>query len=280
MPRRKIRSSRRTSTRRRSRRDHGESNFRSYLAIAACFVIVGVLGYAVSTLWEKGRINEITLCHLGGARNITMILLDLTDPLTGTQSARLDTIIQDEVHRSSTDTMISFGVVSEDPDNWGARFAKCKPATGEDANSLYENPRLIQERYDREFMKPMLGELANAVSGEAENRSPIMEGLQSLISETPDFTRAKGERKILIVSDMLQHSDILSFYRGQGWDYFSESGGAQRLAGNLNAVSVEILLIPRSGSNLPNRTEVDDFWSRYFDRQGSRVPIVRSLGDI
>jgi len=209
-----------------------------------------------------------------------MILLDLTDPLTGTQSARLDTIIQDEVHRSSTDTMISFGVVSEDPDNWGARFAKCKPATGEDANSLYENPRLIQERYDREFMKPMLGELANAVSGEAENRSPIMEGLQSLISETPDFTRAKGERKILIVSDMLQHSDILSFYRGQGWDYFSESGGAQRLAGNLNAVSVEILLIPRSGSNLPNRTEVDDFWSRYFDRQGSRVPIVRSLGDI
>jgi len=239
-----------------------------------------VIGYVAITLTEKSRLDEVTLCHLGGARSITMILLDLTDPLTGTQQARLETLLLDEVRRSGIDTMISFGVVSEDADNWGARFAKCKPATGEDANALYENPRLIEERYNNEFLLPMLNELANAVSGEPESRSPIMESLQSLISETPDFTRAEGERKIVIVSDMLQHSDVLSFYRGQGWDYFSDSGGARRLARNLGAVSIEIIRIPRAGSNLPDRAEVEDFWSRYFDRQGSRVPTVRDLGDI
>jgi len=251
-----------------------------HFVIAICVLASGGIVYFALTLTERGRIDEITLCHPDGARNITMILLDLTDPLTPTQKTRLDAILRDEVRLSRTDTMISFGVVSETPDNWGARFAKCKPATGESANALYENPRLIQERYDREFMRPMFGELANAVSGDVEHRSPIMEGLQSLISETPDFTRAKGERKIVIVSDMLQHSDILSFYRGQSWDYFSESGGAQRLAGNLSAVTVEILRIPRSGANLPDLTVIEDFWRRYFNRQGSRTPTVRNLGDI
>jgi hypothetical protein len=243
-------------------------------------VVVGGIGYAAFTLVGKNRIDEATLCHEGGARNITAILLDLTDPLTKTQQARLETMLRDEVGRSSTDTMISFGVVSEFPEKWGVRFAKCKPNTGEDANALYENPRQIADRYENEFTRPLRDELAAAITGQPENQSPIMEALQSLISQTPYFTQAKGQRKIIIASDMLQHSDTLSFYRGQSWDYFSKSKGAQRLAGNLNGVSVLILQIPRVGPRIPHKEIVEGFWTRYFDRQGSRAPTVQILGDL
>jgi hypothetical protein len=242
-------------------------------------LIAGIIAGSQSIL-SKGKINDATLCHSSGAVNVTSILLDLTDPLNETQQSRLKTIIQNEVASSSVDTMIALGVVSEDPQSWGARFAKCKPATGDQANSLYENPTLIADRYQREFLSPISDKIAATLEGEVENQSPIMEALQSLIASTPDFTKIRGQRKIIVVSDMLQHSETLSFYRGQGWDYFSEQGGELRLASNLLNVTVEIIRIPRSGRNTPAQNLVEGFWTRYFDRQGSRLPSVSSLGDL
>lgn len=57
-------------------------------------------------------------------------------------------------------------------------------------------------------------------------------------------------------------------------------GGEARLATNLNGVEVSILRIPRVGSNLPHQELVEEFWVKYFDRQGSQLPTVRSLGDL
>lgn len=268
------------STTRGSRKNRGSSNLGWYLAIIVCTALVIGVGIISQSLISKGKIVQETLCHSGGALNVTAILLDLTDPLNTTQQARLKTIMVNEIAASTTDTMMSLGVVSEDPASWGARFAKCKPATGEDANALYENPTIISERYAREFTDPIQVTLQSMLTGEAENQSPIMEALQSLISQTPDFTSAKGQRKIIIVSDMLQHSDNLSFYEKQGWDHFVGQNGDQRLAGNLAGVTVEILRIPRSGSNTPTNDITEGFWTRYFDKQGSRPPSVSSLGDL
>ena len=281
MARRKSSNRKNTLRRRRgygARR--GASNIGWYVAIGVCvLVIVGVF-VGSQTLISKNKINDATLCHFDGPVNVTAILLDLTDPLNNTQQARLKTNIENEIASSSTDTMISLGVVSEEPQRWGSLFAKCKPATGEQANALYENPSQIRDRYQREFLIPIRATIDATLVGKAENQSPIMEALQSLVASTPDFTRARGQRKLIIVSDMLQHSDTISFYRGQGWEYFSGRDGESRLATSLSNVSVEIMRIPRSGNNTPPRELVGNFWTRYFDRQGSRPPSVSSLGDL
>lgn len=277
MARRRSKPTRRTSSRRNRR---GNNNTGWYIAIAVCLGLVVGVGVLANNLISKSTIDEATLCHTGGALNVTAVLLDLTDPLSVTQQARLKTIISNEIASSSIDTMIALGVVSENSSNWGARFAKCKPASGEDANALYENPTIIAERYAREFTDPISQTLNSMLTGDSENQSPIMEALQSLISETPDFTRAHGQRKIIIVSDMLQHSNNLSFYRGQGWEYFVKENGEQRLAGNLSNVTVEILRISRSGGSIPSKEITEGFWTRYFDKQGSRPPSVSSLGDL
>jgi len=232
------------------------------------------------SLSSSKKIDQETLCRVGGPVDVTTVLLDLTDPLSRTQQVRLRTIIDNEITSSGTDTMIALGVVSEFPDRWGALFAKCKPETGEEANSLYENPTLIKDKYEREFLTPISAKIDATLTGEIENQSPIMEALQSLIANTPHFTEVRGQRKIIIVSDMLQHSDNLSFYHGQGWDYFTSRVGERRLAANLSNVAVEIIRIPRAGSRLPSDELVEGFWTRYFDRQGSRPPVVRPLGDL
>ncbi len=280
MARRKTSTVRRRPHRRGGRSRRGSSNSVWYLVIGACVLVIGgALGVAQIMLSGSG-IDERTLCRSSGPVNVTSILLDLTDPLGRTQQDRLRTIIENEIAASNTDTMIALGVVSEFPNNWGAKYAKCKPETGADANPIYENPTQIADRYNREFLTPIKQLIDETLTSAAENKSPIMEALQSLIAETPDFTTAPGLKKIIIVSDMLQHSDELSFYSSQGWDYFVSRNGERRLARSMSHVNVEILRIPRSGGNTPSPALVDDFWTRYFDLQGSRAPRVSSLGDL
>lgn len=263
----------------RSRRGAGGSGV-WYFAILICLLLVIGIGVGSQMLLTKGQIDEATLCHDGGAKNVTIMLLDLTDPLGATQQARLQTILSDEIDRSSVDTMFALGVVSEDAARWGSAFAKCKPATGEAANGLYENPALIAQRYSKEFLIPVEATLKEMMTATEENQSPIMEALQALVAETPDFTRVTGDKKLIIVSDMLQHSKTLSFYRGQDWEFFAADGGPKRLARSLRGVDVEILRIPRAGSRALNDQLVDGFWARYFDIQGTRTISASSLGDL
>lgn len=281
MARKRSSGKRRRPASRRGRRSHGTANSLLWWGVVGlCVVIiVGVLAGS-QMLLSSNKIDADTLCHEGGPVDVTTILLDLTDPLSPTQQVRLRTIVDNEIAASGTDTMIALGVVSEFPDRWGAMFAKCKPETGEQANTLYENPRLIETQYEEEFLNPVKEEIESTLSGESESQSPIMEALQSLIVNTPNFSSVPGKRKIIIVSDMLQHSDNLSFYRGQDWEYFASHNGEGRLAGNLSDAVVKIIRIPRVGGNTPPNKLVEGFWTRYFDRQGSRPPHVGSLGDL
>lgn len=281
MARRRNIAKRRRVPRRSGRRSRqAASGLLWWGVVGLCILIILAVFVSSQTLLSSKKIDHKTLCHAGGPVGVTTILLDLTDPLSSTQQARLRTIISNEIDASDMDTMIALGIVSEFPKRWGALFAKCKPSTGEEANALYENPTLITAQYQREFLEPINEKIESTLSSKVENQSPIMEALQALIANTPDFSSAKGQRKIIIVSDMLQHSDNLSFYRQQGWEYFASRSGEGRLAGNLSNVVIEIIRIPRAGENTPSKDIVEGFWTRYFDRQGSRPPSVSSLGDL
>lgn len=250
------------------------------ISIVVCaMLIIGAL-FGAQVMIAKSEINEETLCHTDADLDVAIVLLDLTDPLNAIQQSNLASILDREIDQASIDTLFSIGVVSANPANWGAKFTKCKPETGAQANAFYQNPRQIAERYKAEFQHPLAATLSDMLNAAEEVQSPIMEALQALISDTPEFVNRRGQRRIIIVSDMLQHSETLSFYMGQGWEYLSTTGGVERLAGNLTDVSVTIVRIPRIGPRVPSRAQSDDFWVRYFDRQGSDIPTVRSLGDL
>lgn len=242
-------------------------------------VVIG--GFAASDYLAKTTaINDDTLCPTGGAQAAVVILLDLTDPVSSAQINRLRAILGAELARAEAGTMISVGVVSEFSENWGSRFARCKPQQKNNANPLFQNPRLIGERYNDEFIVPFDQTLASLLNAKREDSSPIMEGLQALVAETPEFYAVTEGRKLILVSDLLQNSETLSFYRDQFWDVFSEAGGIRRLSGNLKGVDVMLLRVPRKHP-LDGDERVDQFWLRYFDFQGANGSLdVRILGDL
>ncbi|WP_420857874.1 hypothetical protein [Marivivens marinus] len=280
MSRSAIRRARRGAGRgkRRSRRNGSDLKWFALIAVLASIVVGGFL--ASDYYMRELAVDDETLCPVDGPEHATLVLLDLTDPISAAQSSRLRTILGGEIARAPAGTMFSVGVVSEDPTNWGARFARCKPQQEENANPLIQNPRMIGERYNDEFIVPFDQAIGTLLTVEAENSSPIMESLQALVADSPSIETVPGRRKLIVVSDLLQNSQILSFFREEYWEEFASVGGVTRLAGDLHNVEVMILRIPRQTSQT-GEDRVDQFWIRYFDFQGTNGSFdVRILGDL
>lgn len=144
--------------------------------------------------------------------------------------------------------------VAADPAARGVSFSLCKPLEGEDANELYRNPRLFAERYDEEFKKPFCDMIDRMLRSGGALRSPFMESLQAGLAETPGFLNAAWLRRVVIASDLLQHSDSFSFYRGDDWRSFEGSTAFGRMAKTLDGVDSAgdaAVPVPKTGASAP-----------------------------
>ena len=267
---------------RRPTRGHGGRTpnwvWGAVMTVAVIFAIGGVI--LVQSF--KGEEVDDRLCpKASGPAAGLAVLLDLTDSLNPVQHKRLRGLLDDRIGDAKQGALIAVGAVRADALERDADFALCKPATGEKANELYQNPRMIEERYRKEFLKPFEAIVSAMMESPAADRSPIMESLQALLVSAPGFVDATWPRRVIIVSDLIQNSEVFSFYRGDSWRRFIRSQDAERLAGRLRGVKVEICRIPRPGSKV-NKAAVDDFWVNYFNRAGASLVLTSTcpLGDL
>lgn len=234
---------------------------------------------ALFSLWNPTEHNKETLCPKTGPEAGIVILLDLTDRIGATQQARLRDLLEKKIADARQNTLIAVGAVGSAPAERGVDFALCKPMEESAANKLYQNPRLVAESYEKRFQRPLKASLEKMLIFRSAERSPIMESLQAALASTPGFLDAAYSRRVLIVSDLLQHSAAFSFYRGDTWRKFQRSRNFARLARSLHGVDVEILRLPRPEAKIDS-AEVEDFWANYFDQAGARRVRSRMLGDL
>jgi hypothetical protein len=252
-----------------------------YGALIALLVAgVGFGAWAVRDMTKDDTIDSATLCPATGATGLLALLFDLTDPISTTQSLALRAFVEDRIATSPRGTLIAVGIVSDDPSALGARIAICKPMTGAEAGDLIRNSAQVERRYREAFLAPLQAELAAMLETPAASQSPIMEGLQALVAAVARFdVNPEGRRELVLVSDLAQHSEAMSFYRGDDWERFRESAAFGRLARSLEGVEVTVLRVARAIPQI-DAGAVDDFWVRYFDAQGASRIDPRPLGDL
>ncbi|PWJ18337.1 hypothetical protein [Jannaschia seohaensis] len=257
--------------RRRSRRRGGAGKtVVGVLLIAVALAGFGGLGWM---LWDRAQapgLDAATLCPADGPVGHLAILIDTTDPISPTQLARARAEITREIAAAPDFTRVSLATVS------GAATpvrSLCKPPR--DASALTANPRLVAERYEAEFLAPVAQALDGLLAVPEADSSPIIEALQRFLAAIPGWGEAPA--RVVLVTDLVQHSEVFSFYRGGDWDSFRASGGADRLARNLDGAEVAILRFPRPAAP---RAAVEDFWVRYLDAQGAARVSPTVLGDL
>jgi hypothetical protein len=143
-------------------------------------------------------------------------------------------------------------------------FSKCLPRPPERANPLFENARMAQARWDEDFAQALDRALRSAASGGPARASPILAGLRAVAAD-PEFGPEVPRRRLVLVSDLLEHDpDGFSLYVS-GADYAAWRAGAAAGPADLARVDLRVVPLDRPDHAERQAEALDRFWPAYFD---------------
>jgi len=248
-----------------------------YLISAFLFVLMSLIAASLLLRDPNRQYDPDTFCPDGELNAHTIVLIDVSDSFTETQKKAIHNFVKGirgrlkRYEKLSIFTLINDNYIASIP-----KFSKCNPGSGKEANELYQNPKKIQTKFDDFFKSPLTDILSNIVKGAGAERSPILEMIHDL-SLREDFSFNIKERKLFLVSDMLQHMKQYSHYRRNSMDYgeFKKTKYSQGVTANLTNVSARILYIwrPELGALQNNRHIL--FWENYFRDMGATIEEIR-----
>jgi hypothetical protein len=251
-----------------------------YIIVLVCFLIIGgAVALYFHTKKTEVAIDLQTLCPLDGPEGLTVVLIDRTDPFTTIEREDLRqqlTRLRDTLPLHSAIEVYSIGPVGEELlRSEGMRL--CNAGRAEDVDALTANPRLTEKRWKERFAAPLDKLFDKMVSSNTSERSPILESIQSIsISAFGNLSATTKYRKLVIASDMLQNTEVLSQYKEVApFSQIRDSDIYRRIRTDLTGVDVEILYIRRD-STIQGRKHID-FWQDYFADSGARLIHVTTI---
>lgn len=247
------------------------------VAFAAMTAAAAVVLYTAGP-WRANDYDAKTFCPKDGQYPRTAFLIDATDSLGGVQSKALRDLAEDLRGKLARYEWIGVYVLNEDNITVPKpEIALCNPGNEKDANPLYQNPREIRRKFDKQFAAPLRQAIDDLTKAPKQKYSPIIEMIRAVALDS-DFDSSQ-KRRLIIVSDMLQHTDDYTQYRG-GADYeeWAQSSYATEFADlSLAGVEVEIWYVKRpllSGAQTRRHVR---FWEDFFAAAGAELGAVKRL---
>ena len=143
----------------------------------------------------------------------------------------------------------------------------CSPGSAEEANPIFENPKMVEQTWQSDFYNPLNTAVEEALMDTRQPSSPLTEAIYS-IADRADFQADGSARRVVLVSDLMQHSDGFSFYRvGADYDAYLGTELAETKP-NMAKVEVVARIVPRQMYDLP-MADVKAFWRAYFTEAGA-----------
>lgn len=242
-----------------------------WLATFLLFCTIAASITLIAQSLTRGEAATPDVCCVEGvsAADVT-ILFDSTDALSEEQLRVVNDLV-----RQINDKLVEgdrLVLLRLDPDAQGhlfqELFAATKPADGSAADPWTENARLLGERYRQTFVEPMAAALSALVQPLEATTSPLLEALYS-ISQRLDSSPGSLRRELVVVSDMLQNSPLLSQFKS---DYSFSALAEERSVyladlGGLRGVRVTLYQL---GNRYAHRqtTKHARFWQDYFQAAG------------
>jgi hypothetical protein len=261
---------RRTPSQRRGRRDEIKA-WGKIAAVVALLLTIGVALFVVTT--SRRNLDEATLCP-AELEAVTVLLVDVTDPLTLPQ--RQDLRNQLERLKNEIPRYGKLAVVQVDATS--ARLlnpiiTRCNPGTAEDVSSWTGNPAAVQQLHETRFERPLdeaFDRLSNATGAD---RSPILESVQSVTLTELQGTNLGGTpRRLIIVSDLLQHTDNFNFYGAlPSAEGIVDSAAFRSVRTDLRDVSVELWMLQRPDTAQSQPRKLVTLWEQLVRAQGGTV---------
>jgi hypothetical protein len=261
------------------RRARQRRNREVFLGTLAILVVLCVVGGATYFLMSRAAgLDKQTLCPATGPTSHYVLLVDTTDPLTFTQKEAFKVTMKELIEKRVPEGgLLSVFVLGEDfKENAKPLVELCNPGNGRDKSELTSNLRQLDKQYQERFLEPLLKQSEALVATQPAKASPIFEMMQLVAINGFRKHDIKGERRLVVMSDMLQNTPQFSMYKGPvDYPAFATSTYGQKAQLELRGVKVEIQYLLNT-PQLQTRRNMQ-FWEDYFDKAGARVVAVRPL---
>jgi hypothetical protein len=201
-------------------------------------------------------------------------LVDATDPLSPEQQQFVAGKVQEAADHLAVGGRLR--LVQLDPRADGSSPLSeaeplCKPRDGGQASFLTENRRLLKGFFDQHFRAPLEQAMAKLNQAHPAKTTPLIEGLQALARRLAGAAQSP-RRDLVIFSDLLQHSPLLTQYRG-GYGFAAlaqqQSAYLQGLDG-FRGLGVVVYRLKHGTVDRKQATALRQFWADYFQAAGAR----------
>lgn len=247
-----------------------ELNRKGILMLVGAGVIVVAL-FAAQAILTMGRGDRgEDLCLQGKPiKGHTVILIDTTDPLSAEENRQLRKRVEQVREKVAKDAKLSvFFIDDKSADMLDEQFCRCNPGSASDANPLVSAPRRIAKKWNTSFGTPLDSALHLASARPASRSSPIMEAI-TYVTEREDFAASIPGRRIVLISDLVQHSAVYSLLRGAStYASFQRQARDEGMIPDLKGAEVEIDQLMRPNYRLVQTDRLRDFWRSYFRDAG------------
>jgi hypothetical protein len=241
-------------------------------------LIVALTGAGYLFMNRDQAPDKMTLCPAAGPLGHYVVLVDNTDTYNFMQRQafleRLKSLAEDKVPEGN---LLSVYVLGSDfTANATPVFEKCNPGVGKDKSDITANLQRIKRRFEDDFEKPIVNLAETVLIEKPSDRSPIFEMLQIASINGFRAKNIKGERVLIIFSDMLPNTQEFSMFKGipeiKG---FLDSNYGRKSQTDLDGVKVEVNYL-LNYPKLQTRNQLG-FWEAFFEKAGARIVSVRTL---
>lgn len=250
-------------------------------AFTARWLLLGMLGVSLlsNTSLAAGKINPHTLCPISGSKGQTILLIDTTDPLPEVAQERLKQLLKsmgdhtNEHYIQPKHELIVYHVTPQI-----AYLQKpirvCNPGHPKDINPIIDSSvqaKLMWRYFEIQRFRA-LPKREEQVSGE---QSPLLESIAVITARHIPNLGEGGQHKparLILFSDMLQHSDLLSHYkRIPTMDEFKTLVGYAEMSSDLNDVDVWLFYVRRTNLERIQTPKHYYWWTYAIDSFGGHL---------
>lgn len=233
-------------------------------------MVLGILGlFAFIAFNAPPATAEETGCRVDRRDPAhTVLLIDQSDPFNPNDFGWVSEFMDAEARRLPKYGRLTVVTPnSASPYDPLAVYTKCSPGSVDDANPVLQNPRMIDDTWRETFYEPLKSSVEATLTDREQPSSPLGEAVFAVLDRA-DFQPGQPNRRFVIVSDLIQHSETFSFYRsGASFEGFSATRLAEEIPA-MQGVEVVARIVPRQQYDLP-MAEVKTFWASYFGEAGA-----------
>jgi hypothetical protein len=245
------------------------------ILLVVVLAVFGVGGY----FWYQQRQDHVEIakgstCPTDGPHSVTVLLVDVTDVLSPPQ--RQDLTNKLAAAQADIPQYGSFELFTVAPTTDALLtpvLSVCNPGDGADSSELVSNKKVILKRYREGFAEPLSAAFQSILTASDAKRSPILQSIQSVaLTSFGPVDRRDVPHRLIVVSDLLQFTDDINFYRSlPSAEQMIASSSFAAARTDLRGAEVELWMITRADHAKLQTKKLIELWSEIIAAQGGRV---------